>query len=177
MIGQKRFPCRRRCLSSSYPIFVDGGFCDLNAEFPQLPDNPRRTPAGIGFRHLTDQCPDFFGYRRSTWPALLTQSGPMVAKALALPSDHCSRLNKDQRMSPTRPVTREPGPEQAVCGLNPGTLGRPMIDSDLMSQRNDLKLQGRPGSKQGSQEYEQRSDNRFHASGFPSGASMAGIPN
>ena len=60
MIFQKRLPCRRRWLFGPYPVFVYGGFCNINTQFPQLPDNSRRTPAGIGYRYLTDQCPDFF---------------------------------------------------------------------------------------------------------------------
>jgi hypothetical protein len=133
MIFQESLPGRRRWLFGPYPVLVYGGFGNINAEFPQLPDNPGRTPARIGYRYLADQRLDFFGYRRSTRSALLTQFGPMIPKVLALPGDHGPGLNKHQCALPTGPATRKPGPEHTVCRLNPGMPGRSLIDGELMA--------------------------------------------
>ena len=177
MIFQKSLPCRRRWLFRPYPVFVYSGFRNINAEFPQLPDNPGRTPAGIGCRYLADQCPDFFGYRRSTRPTLLTQLSPMITKSFPLPGNHDPGLNKDQCAPPTRPAARDPEPEQAVCRVNPGTQGDSPVDTELMSQRDDLELQGSPRPKQDGEKCKQRTDNRRHASEFTSAARMRGNPD
>jgi hypothetical protein len=50
MRSQKSLPRRRRWLFGPYPVFIYRGFGNINADFPQLPDNPGRTPAGIGYR-------------------------------------------------------------------------------------------------------------------------------
>ena len=133
MIFEERLPRRRRWLFGPYPVFIYRGFANIDTQFPQLPDKPGRTPAGIGYRYLAGQRPDFSGYRWPTWPGLLTQLGPIIAKAFALPGDHGPGLNKHQCALPTRPATRKPGPEQSVHRLNPGTQGRSLLDDELMS--------------------------------------------
>jgi hypothetical protein len=40
MVSQKALPCRRRWLIGPYSVFVYGGFGNIDAEFPQFPDNP-----------------------------------------------------------------------------------------------------------------------------------------
>ena len=116
MMVQKHCPCRRRRLLGPHSLFLYGEFGNINSEFPQLPDNPGQTPSGIDFRHLTDQHPDFLGYRRST---LLTQLSPITTKAFPLPGDHSPGLDKDERTPPIRPPAREARPQHAVYRLNP----------------------------------------------------------
>lgn len=47
---QKSFPCRRRRLLGPDSVFVYGGLSNVDAQFPQLPDNSGRTPDRIGYR-------------------------------------------------------------------------------------------------------------------------------
>jgi len=96
-------------LFGTHPVPVYGELGNINAGFPQFPDNPGRAPDGIGCRHLANQRHDFFGYRRPTWPALLAQFDPMIAKAFALPGNLGPGLNKHKCTPPTRPAARMAG--------------------------------------------------------------------
>jgi hypothetical protein len=78
----------------------------------------------------------------AVYPAYPSYSiGPMIAKALTLPANHRSGLNYDQSIPPSRPPEREPRPENTIFWINPWTLGCSLIDRELMSQCDVLKLQ------------------------------------
>jgi hypothetical protein len=75
-----------------------------------------------------------------TWPAVLTQFNPMIAKTLMLPGNHCSSLDKYQRAPPPRPSTCEPRPEHTIPGTNSWAFDGSLIHIELMSQCDDLEL-------------------------------------
>jgi hypothetical protein len=79
--------------------------------------------------------------RRSARLAARTDTPPVIAEAPALSGDHGRGLNKDQGLPPSRPVTQEPRPEEAVRGANLRPPHRSAVDGQLMSQSDDLDLQ------------------------------------
>ena len=82
----------------------------------------------------------------------------MIAEALALPGDHGRRLNKDQGVPPSGPVTREPRPEDAVRGANLQSPHQSLVDRQLMSQSDDLGLQRESRPEQHANRAQERID-------------------
>jgi hypothetical protein len=58
---------------------------------------------------------------------------------LAVHNEECAGLDKGERLLPTRPEARKPGPEEAICRLEPRPEGRPLIDGQLMPQSHVLQ--------------------------------------
>jgi hypothetical protein len=65
--------------------------------------NARRAPKRIGYRHLSDQIPDFGTHTRST--GLLSPGNPDPEKPepLPMPADNCLRSHYQQGFSPMGP--------------------------------------------------------------------------
>ncbi len=89
----------------------------------------------------------------------------MITKTLTLPGNHGPGLNKDQGISPPPPAAHDPGPEHSVSGANPRALDCALIHSELMSQRDDLKLQRAPRPKHAGEKRQYRTHNGLHGSG------------
>jgi hypothetical protein len=66
----------------------------------------------------------------------------MVTKPLALPGDDRAGLHEDEDVLPARPRSRKPYPEQAVSGLESWAPPTALENGQLMSQCEDLQLQG-----------------------------------
>lgn len=64
----------------------------------------------------------------------------MFPESPALPSQYGRRLHEGQDVTPSGPVPREPYPEGSIARLNAGALAGPLIDAELMTQRNDFHL-------------------------------------
>ena len=75
-------------------------FAGVSDTFPQFADDPGCTPGRIGLLHPADELADLFGNWWTAGGTLLAQPSPMVAKALALPGDDGTRLNKGQGILP-----------------------------------------------------------------------------
>ena len=71
----------------------------------------------------------------------------MAPESSSLPSQHSRGLYKCQDVAPSGPVPGEPRPEGSIPCLNAGTLAGPLVDAELMSQRNDFHLEGQARSE------------------------------
>src|SRR5262245_27674222 len=87
------------------------------------------------------------GHARSTAP---TFPGLIETESFAVPGDDRSGLHDKQRRTPLRPEAREPNPKQAVRRLqmNAAVL-RPLEDSYLVAESQDLDLQQGTSAKPG----------------------------
>jgi hypothetical protein len=94
VIGEKGLPRRR--LPRPHPIRLHRGFDHVNAQLAQLADDPWCTPGRIGLPRPADEIADVFGNPWTAGRTLLAQLSPMVAKALALPSDDGAQLDERQ---------------------------------------------------------------------------------
>lgn len=116
----------------------------MDAKLPQLPDNARRTPRGVGLPHILDQLPDFFG---EGWPAgfaALTEPSPVISASFLLPGDDGPGLHELQRLLPAGPQAGEPDPEHTVSRLKLRSGDTLLLDCDLMVQGNAFHLHGHP---------------------------------
>ena len=68
----------------------------------------------------------------------------MIAEPAPLPGDDRARLNEDQNIAPARPQLGQPGPEEAIDDLGVGTRAAPLVDGELVTQGEHLKLEGGP---------------------------------
>jgi hypothetical protein len=59
-----------------------------------------------------------------------------------MPRDDGLRLDDDERGSPLGPDATEPYPEESIEGGQPRSLHRALQDAELVTERQDLKLQG-----------------------------------
>ena len=72
----------------------------------------------------------------------------MIPKPLTLPRGHGSRPDEHQGVAPAAPEARYPTPEYTVAWVNAWPPGRSPIDRQLMSQCDDLDLQGQARAEQ-----------------------------
>ena len=79
----------------------------------------------------------------------------MVPKAPPLPGDDGSRLNDHEWLSPPGPDPCEPGPEEAIGGLESRPFHRSLADGQLVTKGEDFELQGGAGAKAGTEEREE----------------------
>lgn len=75
----------------------------------------------------------------------------MVSEPATLPGDHGARLDEDECVPPGRPGPRQPRPEETIGDLDAGARTMPLVDGELATKREDLKLKGGPGPKAGAE--------------------------
>ena len=68
--------------------------------------------------------------------------GPVFPELPSSPGDDRFGLNEYQHLAPPRPVAGQPGPEDAIGRDNPGSSAGALIDTDLVSEGEDLHLEG-----------------------------------
>jgi len=66
----------------------------------------------------------------------------MVTEPTTLPCDDGARLDEDENVAPAGPGSGEPRPWKAIGGLDARSRGVPLVDGELVTQREDLKLEG-----------------------------------
>ena len=82
-----------------------------------------------------------------------------------MPRDDGVRLHKDERCPPLGSDAREPHPEAPVrCAETEAWSARPFEDLQLMSERENLEVQGHPRAKQRTQRQEHGDDEGHHGS-------------
>ena len=102
----------------------------------------RRTPRWVGAPHILDELTHFSCDDRTPRLAALTQTPPIVSKALLLPGDDRTGLNELQNLLPARPQAREPDPEQAIAWPKPRSGDALLLNGNLMSQGDEFHLHG-----------------------------------
>ena len=86
----------------------------------------------------------------------------MVAEPPALPGHDGARLDKDQGITPAGPSLGQPRPEEAIGDLGVGSGGAPLVDGELVPQREDLELEGSARSEAGPERREEGDEDRLH---------------
>lgn len=71
----------------------------------------------------------------------------MIPEPATLPGDHGARLNEDEHVAPAGPGPRQPRPQEAIGDLGAGASATALVDGELVTQSEDLELEGRTGSE------------------------------
>ena len=80
-----------------------------------------------------------------------------------MPSDHCIGANDVQTTAPTGPPSREQDPQEPVGALEAQAQRRVLLENrELVTKREDLRLQGGTGSKTGGDKSEKGDEKRAH---------------
>ncbi len=66
----------------------------------------------------------------------------MIAEAPSSPGEHRRGLHDDEHVAPTHPMAGEPGPEDAIGRPDLRSWGGSLVDSELVSEGEDLYLEG-----------------------------------
>ena len=136
MVLQEGPPCRRGRGAMAQAILLDRGFSHGNAQLPQFAQDARGAAARIRPRDFSDQLTDLLTEGRST-RSRPTEAGPVFTKACALPSDYSRRLHKDHDFPPSRPMPRQPRPENPVARVHLRPPARLLIDRDRTGTRTN----------------------------------------
>jgi hypothetical protein len=89
----------------------------------------------------------------------------VVAKPAALPGDDGARLNEDQGIPPASPGLGQPRPEEAIGDLGAGPGRAPLVDGELVAQREDLELDSGSRSEDGAERGDEGKENCLHEVG------------
>ena len=95
---------------------------DFDAKLEQLPVDAGCTPTRILPAHPADQITNLARNDGSSRSATLDFPSPEKAEASTMPGKDRLGLNDGQGGAPAAPHARQPDPEQAVDGSQPGTL-------------------------------------------------------
>ena len=79
-----------------------------------------------------------------------------VRALAALPGDDGARLDEDENIPPARPHPGQPRPKQTIRDLGTGSPVAPLVDGELVAQREDLELKGCEAAKRSEKEREER---------------------
>jgi hypothetical protein len=90
------------------------------------------------------------------------EASPVVAKPAALPGDDGARLDEDEDISPASPSLGQPRPEQSIGDLGAGPGRAPLVDGELVAQREHLELEGGSRSEARAERPEEGEENCLH---------------
>jgi len=139
-------PGRRWRLLRPDHVFLDRRLRDANAQLGELPDDARGAPARVRRRHLADEILDRLVHRWSAVPC--TNDG--------------DRLDEDQGIPPAKPGPGQPRPEQSIGDLGAGPGRAPLVDGELVAQREDLELEGGARSEASAERREEGEEDCLH---------------
>jgi hypothetical protein len=133
VILQEGAPSLRRRLATAHHVFADPGLADADAELAQLPVNAGCSPTRILPAHPADQIANLAGNDRSSGLAAPDLPSPEKAEACTMPGK--DRLGVERWPAPSAaPHARQPDPEEAVAGSQPGTFSRGTLQhADLVA--------------------------------------------
>jgi hypothetical protein len=86
----------------------------------------------------------------------------MIAEPAALPGDHGARPDEDENVPPASPGPGQPRPEQSIGDPGAGPGRAPLVDGELVAQREDLELEGGARSEAGAKGREEGEKDRLH---------------
>jgi len=150
--------------SAANHVLLDGRFGHVDADLPQLADDPGCSPQRVGRRQPPDENAHFFGHLRPSRFPRTAKTGPVIAEPPALPGDDGSRLHDHEGLPPPGPEAGEPGPEEAVGGPESRPPHRSLADGQLMAEREDLKLHRGAGTDGSAEERKESKEDRSHES-------------
>lgn len=101
------------------------------------------------------------GLRR--WPSRFSPAAllsPVKPEAEPVPSYDRFGLDDDERLAPASPQTREQHPEDSITIVDDGPCDAPVINSELLSEREILEGEPRPIHQQGPPQDKERPHHR-----------------
>jgi hypothetical protein len=125
-----------------------GRWRELDPDLRQLAYDAGRSPERVGGRHVANQVTHF---PRGGWPPGLPRSAqprPIVPELPSSPGDHGLGLHEDQGFAPSGPRSGEPSPKHPVRGFQSWSGAGPLVDAELVPERQDLDLHGEPGTEE-----------------------------
>ena len=132
--------------------------------------NPRCTPERIRHGEFANQGSHVVPHTR-TPGAASAFPGPVPTEATPVPADDGLRPDNVKSRTPAAPCPREPHPQRPVCRCQAEALpARPIDHHELVSQRENLKVQGRARSGQEPKRVEQGDEDGRHDSTLPENA-------
>ena len=142
VIAKKRAPdLRREAFSRRVPVAPYRPDADVEPERLQLADETGRAPAGILLCQLSDQGPEVPADPRASRAPPATAPGPVAPPTGAAPTDDRLWLHEDQRPAPARPAPDQEGPEEPIAQAQRGPTRLPLVDGELLAQRQVLPQQ------------------------------------
>ncbi len=70
------------------------------------------------------------------------EASPMLAESPPLPGDDGAGLDEDQDVPPAGPGPGQPRPQESIGDLGASSPRAPLVDGELVAQREDLELEG-----------------------------------
>lgn len=128
-------------------VLRNGRLTHVDPQFQEFAVNSWRAPQQVGFRHRANQLADVPRNARSTHVASALPR-PEEPEAATMPGENRLGLDDHDGRPPSVPDPRHPDPQQSVSTGEPHPLRAGSFqDLELMAQRQDLKLQGRPSTE------------------------------
>ena len=142
VVAKESFPVVGRATAAAWDHIVgDGSLRYGDAELEQLAVNSWSTPQRISAIHFPYQIDDGWGNRFSTGFARPAFPSPEESKSRSMPSDDGAGLNQADPDSSTIPGLGEPGPQGSVDWSQPGSVGTPAQNQQLVAQSQVLQEQ------------------------------------
>ena len=133
-------PGLRGRLPLVYQVRAHARLADVDAELEQFAMNARRTPPRIFTAHLADQIANLQCDCRTSSLPFPNLPRPEYPESPSVPCNHSVWLHDDKRRPPVPPYAGKPDPEQTVRRIQSRTLDGAAQNSELVTQRNVLKL-------------------------------------
>jgi hypothetical protein len=128
-------------------VLRNGRLTHVDPQFQEFAVNSWRAPQRVGFRHRANQLADVPRNARSTHVASALPR-PEEPEAATVPGEDRLGLDDHDGRPPSVPDPRHPDPQQSVSTGEPHPLRAGSLqDLELMTQCQDLKLQGRPSTE------------------------------
>jgi hypothetical protein len=145
VVFEEGAPRRGGRLPGPHHVLLYRGLAHGDAELRKFAHNPWGAPAWVRRRHLSDEVPDLLGHRGSHRGPAISWAGearPVVSEPATLPGDHGAGPDKDECAAPSTPGPREASPEEAIGDLDARSRAEALVDSELVTQSDDLELEG-----------------------------------
>jgi hypothetical protein len=157
VILQKGAPSLGGRPAMTYHVLADAGLADVDAELQQFAVDARCSPQRILPAHRADQIADLFGHGRPPRLTVPDLPRPKKSEALPMPGNDGFRLHDEEGGSPIGPSLGQPCPEKAISGGQFRPLHRALEHAELVTQSEDLDLEGCSAAERSPKGREERS--------------------
>src|SRR5664279_6100364 len=147
MIRQEGSPNLARRFVGPTQIPGHRGLCHRNPQLEQFSVNAGCAPQGVGLVHAPNQVAKV---RCHFWPSgkAARLPRPMPSESSAVPTEDRGGLNHLQTSPPTGPESVQHNTQQPVAAVEAQATRRALLQNrKLVTQREDLRLQGSTSSK------------------------------
>ena len=163
VIGKERAPGLRGRCAALRDEPGDGALGHVEAELQQLPMDSRSAPERIGRGHSCDKGRDLRVDRRAASGGPTGEFGPVLTQTAPLPPQNGGGSHDDKGPPPSGPHLGQPDPEEPIAPLKLRPLRCPLVDGQLLTQREVLQSKLTVATEEEGEEpkqMEQESDHR-----------------